>query len=147
LPSEQPAEIEHHLPLVLVENSGARRPVPGVLGYRRCDPFAVRLSFPGTYATGQAAEAGELSWLLARELLESGLYAPVGEGDVRLLPGPYGVVYIRLSCGSEGAVLEARVDSVERFLTACRDCVPPGTEPAACDWDAEWDALTGQDRP
>ncbi|WP_084714498.1 SsgA family sporulation/cell division regulator [Streptacidiphilus rugosus] len=135
------SEIEHHIPLVLIDSSDAGPQLPARFAYRRSDPFAVKLSFPGFVGPG----SGDLTWLFARELLDVGLLAPVGDGDIRVAPAGEGAVRLTLRSGTAEAVLEARRDAVVRFLRACRDCVRPGREDEACDWEREWDALLGRE--
>jgi hypothetical protein len=135
------SEIEHHIPLVLIDSSDAGPQLPARLAYRRSDPFAVQLSFPGFVGPGK----GDLTWLFAREMLEAGLLAPVGDGDIRVAPARPGVIRLTLRSGTAEAVLEAPRDAVERFLRASGDCVRPGREDGACDWEREWDALLGRE--
>ncbi|WP_052442601.1 SsgA family sporulation/cell division regulator [Streptacidiphilus neutrinimicus] len=129
------SEIEHAVPLVLVvdpSTSGLR--VPALLGYRRDDPFAVRLTFPGILGPDEK----DLTWLLSLELLEAGLLTAVGDGDVRVVPASAGAIRLHLRSGAAEAVLEAPSRRVERFLRACRQCVRPGEEETGYDWDGAW---------
>ncbi|SEL18368.1 SsgA family sporulation/cell division regulator [Streptacidiphilus jiangxiensis] len=135
-------EIEHPVTLVLVDPSARGVRVPARLTYRRRDPFAVRLSFPGIFGP----DLGDLTWLLSLEMLEAGLFAPVGEADVRVVPSPSGVLRLHLRSGRAEAVLEAPTPDVALFLRACRACVPPGEESAVYDWDHAWDDVLGRER-
>jgi hypothetical protein len=135
------SEIEHPVALVLLDRSARGLRVSALLSFRREDPFAVRLSFPGLLGP----DARDLTWLLSREMLETGLLTPVGDGDVRVVPTPSGVIRLHLRSGTAEAVLEASSRTVERFLRACGECVRPGEEEAAYDWDREWaDLLRGE---
>jgi hypothetical protein len=135
------SEIEHPVSLVLVDRSARGLRVSAQLTYRRQDPFAVRLSFPGLLGP----DGRDLTWLLSREMLETGLLTPVGDGDVRVVPTSSGVVRLHLRSGTAEAVLEASSLTVERFLRACGECVRPGDEGRAYDWDREWtDLLRGE---
>jgi hypothetical protein len=78
-------------------------------------------------------------------MLEDGLRAPVGDGDVRISPTRSGVVRLQLRSGPAEAVLDAPRRSVQRFLRACRECVPLGQEDAVYDWEREWAALLGRE--
>ncbi|WP_052434003.1 SsgA family sporulation/cell division regulator [Streptacidiphilus melanogenes] len=129
------SEIEHAVALVLVVDPSARGVrVPALLGYRREDPFAVRLTFPGILGPDEK----DLTWLLSLELMEAGLLTPVGDGDVRVVPAAGGVLRLHLRSGASEAVLQAPSRRVERFLRACREHVRPGEEDALYDWDGAW---------
>src|SRR4051794_5031998 len=64
--------------------------VPALLCYEAADPFAVRIAFGDVGDENGVVdlEDGGIAWLLSRELLQSGLEAPAGDGDVRLWPAP-----------------------------------------------------------
>ena len=97
-------------------------PVAVRLTWTRHEPHAVRVSFH----TG----ARPVVWTIGRDLLDAGLLAPVGLGDVAVLPDPPGPALgeLVLSTASEHACC--------RFLTAemagylARLPAPPGTSPA-----------------
>ncbi|MEY9875241.1 hypothetical protein ABH931_004742 [Streptacidiphilus sp. MAP12-33] len=139
------SEIEHRVTLVLADRSPGGVPVPAVLAYRRQDPFAIRLTFPGICGP-DGPDLGDLTWLLSRELLEAGLTAPVGEGDVRVVPTTSTAIRLHLRSGAAEAVLEAPRPSVEHFLRACGTCVPPGEESTVYDWDHAWTDVLGRER-
>jgi hypothetical protein len=77
--------------------------VPVVLRYdSEADPRSVRVGLPGTHA-------GTHEWTFSRSLLEQGLRAPAGSGEVRVWP-----------CGRVQAVVEfhsAQGVSVVQFET------------------------------
>src|SRR4051794_41255438 len=60
--------------------------VPALLCYEPTDPFAVRIAFGDVGDENGVVdlEDGGIAWLLSRELLQAGLEAPAGDGDVRL---------------------------------------------------------------
>src|SRR5829696_8218108 len=62
--------------------------VPALLCYDAADPFAVRIAFGDVGDENGVVELDEggIAWLLSRELLQAGLEAPAGDGDVRLWP-------------------------------------------------------------
>src|SRR3954463_4064915 len=62
--------------------------VPALLCYDAADPFAVRIAFGDVGDENGVVdlEDGGIAWLLSRELLQAGLAAPAGDGDVRLWP-------------------------------------------------------------
>src|SRR3712207_9221311 len=84
--------------------------VPALLCYDAADPFAVRIAFGdvGDENGVVDAEDGGIAWLLSRELLQAGLGAPAGDGDVRLWAAPAAtdVVFLHLRAPSGGALFE-----------------------------------------
>ncbi|WP_324277478.1 SsgA family sporulation/cell division regulator [Blastococcus brunescens] len=62
--------------------------VPALLCYDAADPFAVRIAFGDVGDENGVVDLddGGIAWLLSRELLQAGLDAPAGDGDVRLWP-------------------------------------------------------------
>ncbi|MEU5312523.1 SsgA family sporulation/cell division regulator [Streptomyces sp. NPDC021562] len=101
--------------------------------YDTADPFAVRLDLPG--GPGAAAP-----WLFSRDLLYTGLGAPVGEGSVRVWPpcpchGPTTVRVLLRGMGT-AAVLYIPAGPFEDWLAETFRAVPAGTEGAYLDWDA-----------
>jgi hypothetical protein len=108
--------------------------VPATLGYDVTDPYAVRISFGGTDG---------ISWLLARDLLRTGLERPAGEGDVRLWPARTtgDVLFLHLRAPSGEALFELSRSAVVAFLRQTEEVVPAGAEAAAMQVDDELAAL------
>jgi hypothetical protein len=132
--------------------------VPAALVYDSTDPFAVRVRFgDGGQDDIDAAlhdgpdEDGGVEWLLSRDLLRSGLTAPVGEGDVRLWPtrGGLDVVFLQLRAPSGEALFELSGAVVGDFLRETELLVPIGTESDVLRVDDELSALLrgGTDNP
>lgn len=118
-------------------------PVPVRLLFEQADPFAVHMTF--TTAPGR-----DVSWVFARDLLLDGLLRPVGDGDVRIWPGPGGatsdgapqdVVFLELSSPSGRARFEASATTIARFLDQTLALVPSGAESSLVDVDAALKAL------
>ncbi|MFF2147019.1 SsgA family sporulation/cell division regulator [Kitasatospora sp. NPDC058190] len=96
-------------------------------------PYAACLVFPSA-PFGCASGAG-LCWHFGRELLNEGRHAPVGNGDVKVRPGPAGEVLITLQ-GSDGqAVVSAPQDAATGFLADSFTLVPAGSETDHLDVD------------
>ncbi len=119
--------------------------VPATLCYDTADPFAVRIAF-GEVDDGSGAEDAEesgIAWLLSRELLQAGLKAPAGEGDVRLWPahGSSDVVFLHLRAPSGEALFELSGATVAAFLRQTEALVPSGTEESRLGLDEELEAL------
>lgn len=110
--------------------------VPATLGYEVADPYAVRISFGDGDGDG-------ISWLLARDLLRTGLDRPAGEGDVRLWPARTtgDVLFLHLRAPSGEALFEMSRAAVAAFLRRTEQLVPVGEEAALLQVDDELAAL------
>jgi len=112
-------------------------PVCAELGYSRTDPFAVsvRMGVEGS---------DRVEWVVARDLLATGLRVPAGEGDVGVWPSRSGgtdVVCLALSSPDGQALLYGPHEAVALFLARTYAAVPPGHEAAYLDLDALVDRL------
>ena len=120
--------------------------VPAVLGYDPADPYAVQISFgeSGTSANGSLVPPdGGITWLLARELLRTGLDRPAGDGDVRIWPAHSAadVLFLHLRAPSGEALFELSRGAVAAFLRHTDGMVPPGSEGTLLGLDDELSAL------
>jgi hypothetical protein len=98
-------------------------PMAAELRYDTGDPYAVHATF--------RADDSQVTWVLARELLMTGLQAASGLGDVQVMPSeehPESVVLIKLSSPDGVAVLAANAADLRGFLLRTCDQVPPGAE-------------------
>lgn len=97
-------------------------PVPTRLEWSAGDPLAVTVAFcPGRRARTRVA------WALARELLDDGLRAACGMGDVRVEPF-LDRVLLTLDNSAERAVFALPAGVVRGFLAATVEQVPLGAE-------------------
>ena len=112
--------------------------VPALLAYEVSDPFAVRITF-GDCAGGDEG----ISWLVGRDLLQSGLDRPSGEGDVRLWPSRTSgdVLFLHLRAPSGEALFEVSRGTVAGFLQLTANLVPFGQESSVLEVDDELAAL------
>ena len=120
--------------------------VPAVLGYDPADPYAVQISFGeiGASANGSLVPPdGGITWLLARELLRTGLDRPAGDGDVRIWPAHSAadVLFLHLRAPSGEALFELSRGAVAAFLRHTDGMVPPGSEGTLLGLDDELSAL------
>ncbi|MFD2092325.1 SsgA family sporulation/cell division regulator [Blastococcus deserti] len=119
--------------------------VPALLCYDAADPFAVRIAFGdvGDESGVVDPDDGGIAWLLSRELLQAGLQAPAGEGDVRLWPahGASDVLFLHLRAPSGEALFELSRATVAAFLRHTEALVPSGSESEQLDLDDELHVL------
>ena len=112
--------------------------VPATLSYASHEPFAVSAVF--------RTSDGDVAWVFGRDLLEDGMSASVGEGDVVVWPSTtHGdrVICLSLASPSGSALLEADHDAVQAFLDDSYRLVPMGSEGTMLDLDSELAALLG----
>lgn len=125
------ADVEASVQLRLVVADADAVPLPVSLRYSTTDPYAVRAVFSG--------DGMEVEWVFARELLRSGLTAPIGDGDVHVWPS-WGtgreLLMISLTSPDGQAVLEAAAKDVRTFLDRTTAVVPDGQESTHLDLDA-----------
>ena len=119
--------------MVCLESPGDRGgELPVSLVYDPEDPYAVALVFH--------ASEGDVTWMVARELLVTGASGPAGDGDVMvwpaLTPDLDEAVVIRLQAPSGRLVLRLGMPELDDFLARSLSLVPWGTESALLDLDA-----------
>ncbi|MCS0603782.1 SsgA family sporulation/cell division regulator [Streptomyces sp. LP11] len=118
------AAIEQPTVARLITAENREVPVSATLRYRAHDPLAVFVDFPA-----EAALDGEaVTWTFARSLLDQGLRAPAGHGDVRIWP--YGGTRTVLEFHSPHglALLQFQAAALRRFLQHSYQTVPAGQE-------------------
>jgi hypothetical protein len=124
------SDVEASVQLRLVVADADAVPLPVSLRYSTTDPYAVRAVFSG--------DGMEVEWVFARELLRSGLTAPIGDGDVHVWPS-WGtgreLLMISLTSPDGQAVLEAAAEDVRTFLDRTAVVVPDGQESSHLDLD------------
>ena len=115
--------------------TGMSIPVPVELIYYRGDPYAVHLMFKPGQDTSR-----DVRWVVSRDLLAAGTFAPTGEGDVQVEPA--GIrVNIRLSNPGMSARFSVAGHMLDRFLDDTFLLVSQGSEAAEYDLDSALDAL------
>ncbi|GHB68311.1 sporulation-specific cell division protein SsgB [Streptomyces viridiviolaceus] len=130
------------LTTTLVLGRDRTAPLPVCFRYDRQQPFAVLLELPEPGGLGSAR------WVFSRDLLQSGLHRPSGEGDVRVWPpcccNDRPDVRMMLRDGSASALLDVPVQPLREWLVSTWEAVPPGDENALIDWDSVTEALLGE---
>ena len=119
--------------------------VPALLCYDPTDPFAVRIAFGDVGDERDLVDVDEagIAWLVSRELLQSGLDRPSGEGDVRVWPahGATDVLFLHLRAPSGEALFELSRATVAAFIRQTETLVPSGSESAMLSLDEELQTL------
>jgi hypothetical protein len=119
--------------------------VPALLCYEASDPFAVRIAFGdvGDDSGAVGTDDGGIAWLVSRELMQSGLDRPSGDGDVRIWPahGATDVLFLHLRAPSGEALFELSRATVTAFLRQTEVLVPSGSESDLLDIDDELHVL------
>ncbi|MEU9479396.1 SsgA family sporulation/cell division regulator [Streptomyces sp. NPDC048191] len=102
-------------------------PVSATLRYTTGDPLAVFVDFPAE----AALDGEEVTWVFARSLLDQGLRAPAGHGDVQIWP--YGRTRTVLEFHSPHglALLQFPASALRRFLLRTYAVVGAGQEDVA----------------
>ncbi|MBX7554750.1 SsgA family sporulation/cell division regulator [Streptomyces sp. NPDC004232] len=102
-------------------------PVSATLRYTADDPLAVFVDFPAE----ASLEGEDVTWTFARSLLDDGLRAPAGHGDVQIWP--YGRTRTVLEFHSPHgmALLQFQTPALRRFLLRTYAAVAPGQEDVA----------------
>ncbi|MEV7192024.1 SsgA family sporulation/cell division regulator [Streptomyces sp. NPDC093510] len=130
---EQPARAR------LVTPEGRERALPVVLRYSAEDPLAVQMTFPS-----QASLDGvEVTWIFARELLEEGLTAPTGSGDVHIWPCGRARTVLEFHSHQGLALVQFDRLALRRFLVRSYAVVPSGGEGEGLDLDEGLSRLLG----
>lgn len=99
--------------------------VPARLQYKEGAPYEVEVGF----CEAKGADPN-ITWILERELLRSGLDHPAGLGDIRLWPshGDAQVLFVHLRAPGGEALFELPRHTVRLFLNKTDKAVPVGTE-------------------
>ncbi|MER6520085.1 SsgA family sporulation/cell division regulator [Streptomyces sp. NPDC001553] len=109
--------------------------VPARLYYNKTDPYAVQFSFDVT-------PDHVVQWTFARELLDQGLTAPSGIGDVKIAPIDQNRRFsIELESPAGYACLGGPAASVKAWLNKTFEVVPAGRESESVDIDSFLDEL------
>jgi len=106
-------------------------PLRPTLRYDSAEPFAVHIDFPAHIS----ADGEGVTWMFGRALLEEGLEAPAGEGDVRIRPCGWARTVIEFHSPLGLAVIRFGTATLRRFLLRSYDVVEPGTEDLGPDLD------------
>ncbi|MGW0708492.1 SsgA family sporulation/cell division regulator [Streptomyces sp. NPDC002643] len=115
---EQPARA------LLVTAEDREVPVPASLRYSSDDPLAVHLDFPADISLSGSM----VTWTFSRDLLEEGLQAPSGTGDVHIWPCGRARTVVELHSPYGLAMLQFDTVALQRFLLGTYAVVAAGRE-------------------
>ncbi|MER8067235.1 SsgA family sporulation/cell division regulator [Streptomyces sp. NPDC094034] len=115
---EQPATAR------LITDAPHPKTVSVTLRYDGADPLAIRIVFPPEVSL----DDGDVIWAFARDLLESGLRLPSGEGDVQVWPCGRAQVVLEFHSPDGVAVVQLDTAPLRRFLDSSYAMVPVGQE-------------------
>ncbi|MFI7414579.1 SsgA family sporulation/cell division regulator [Streptomyces sp. NPDC049627] len=99
-------------------------PIRPILRYVAAEPFAVHVDFPAWLS----ADDSGVTWTFARSLLEEGLGAAAGIGDVRIRPWERSRTVIEFHAAHGMAAIRFSTASLRRFLQRSYAVVEPGRE-------------------
>jgi hypothetical protein len=123
----------------LVTEEDREVPVQAVLRYTANDPLAVFLDFPAE----AALHGEEITWTFARSLLDQGLRAPAGHGDVQIWPYGRTRVVLELHSPHGMALLLFQATALRRFLVRTYGMVACGREDVSAVVERGLSALFG----
>ncbi|MFG3281798.1 SsgA family sporulation/cell division regulator [Streptomyces sp. NPDC048111] len=129
--------IEQPVHVRMIASAPRMDTVPATLRYDPEDPFAVHMTFPAP----ATLEGTEVSWEFARELLEAGIDAAAGVGDVRVRPYGYDRTVLEFHAREGVAMVHIRTVELRRFLQRAQLLVPTGLEHQHLDLDRNLTAL------
>ncbi|MGH4031452.1 SsgA family sporulation/cell division regulator [Actinomycetota bacterium Odt1-20B] len=130
---EQPARAR------LITAEGREHPVPVTLRYSDSDPLAVQVVFPPDVSL----DGAEVTWIFGRRLLEEGLRAPAGSGDVHIWPCGRARTVLEFHAPAGLALVQFDRAVLRRFLQRSYAVVPSGGEADRLDLDRGLARLLG----
>ncbi|MGA4837939.1 SsgA family sporulation/cell division regulator [Streptomyces sp. G45] len=123
----------------LITPEGRERPVSVTLRYAASDPLAVEVTFPPEVSL----DGAEVSWVFARSLLEAGLGAPAGTGDVHIWPCGRARTVLEFHAPDGLALVQFDRAALRRFLLRSYAVVGADGEEAGLDLDRGLTRLLG----
>ncbi|MFG2293747.1 SsgA family sporulation/cell division regulator [Streptomyces sp. NPDC048603] len=104
--------VEERVRARVITDDPLYRPIPVALRFVPAEPLAVRIVFPA----GLSPEGTENEWVFPRALLEAGLQAPSGSGDVRVWPCGRVQAVVEFHSPEGVAVVQFDIAALRRFL-------------------------------
>jgi hypothetical protein len=117
--------VEQRVKARLVTDDPQYKAVSATLRYDGADPLAMYIVFPAEVSLD---DSGEVVWTFARDLLESGLREPSGDGDVQVWPCGRAQTVLEFHAPRGVAVVQFDSAPLRRFLDSSYAMVPAGEE-------------------
>lgn len=95
-----------------------------MLRYDGSDPLALRMVFPAEVSLDDS----DVVWTFARDLVETGLREPAGDGDVHVWPCGRAQTVFEFRAPEGVALVQFDNASLRRFLRSTYSVVPAGKE-------------------
>ncbi|SDL01656.1 SsgA family sporulation/cell division regulator [Streptomyces indicus] len=119
-----PLTIEQSVRARLITSAGPEPAVRVQLRYDSADPVAIHLVFPPEVSL----DGRPVPWTFARDLLEAGLRAPSGTGDVHIWPCGRAQTVIEFRVPHGAALVQIDTAPLRRFLLRSYAVIAPGDE-------------------
>ncbi|MGW6460241.1 SsgA family sporulation/cell division regulator, partial [Streptomyces sp. NPDC055078] len=129
--------VEQSIPAQLISDAPQPAQLAVCLTYNADDPLAVRMSFPAAVSLSGIG----VTWTFARALLDMGLRAPSGTGDVHIWPCDRTRTMVELRSPEGVAMLRFATGRLRHFLLHSYATVPAELESRALDVDGALAAL------
>ncbi len=104
--------VEERVTARVITDDPLYRKIPVALRFAPAEPLAVRIVFPA----GLSPEGTDNEWVFPRALLEAGLQAPTGTGDVRIWPCGRVQAVVEFHSPEGVAVIQFDIAALRRFL-------------------------------
>ncbi|MFD7096556.1 SsgA family sporulation/cell division regulator [Streptomyces xanthophaeus] len=104
--------VEERVTARVITDDPLYRKIPVSLRFVPAEPLAVRIVFPA----GLSPEGTDNEWAFPRALLEAGLLAPTGTGDVRVWPCGRVQAVVEFHSPDGVAVIQFDIAALRRFL-------------------------------
>ncbi|MCX5198960.1 SsgA family sporulation/cell division regulator [Streptomyces sp. NBC_00249] len=122
-----PAAVEMRVRARVISDDPLYRAIPVALRFTPAEPLAVRIVFPAELSP----EDTDNEWVFPRALLEAGLSAPTGTGDVRVWPCGRVQAVVEFHSPEGVAVVQFDIAALRRFLRRTNATSPASAAPAA----------------
>ncbi|MER6389651.1 SsgA family sporulation/cell division regulator [Streptomyces sp. NPDC001523] len=125
--TEVTTAVEERVRARVITDDPLYRAIPVLLRFTSAEPLAVRIVFPADLSP----EGTDNEWVFPRALLEAGLTAPTGTGDVRVWPCGRVQAIVEFHSPEGVAVVQFDLSALRRFLRRTyAPAATPAVEPA-----------------
>ncbi|MGW0391133.1 SsgA family sporulation/cell division regulator [Streptomyces sp. NPDC003042] len=111
-PAATTTGLEERVHARVITDDPLYRTIPVALRFTPAEPLAVRIVFPADLSP----EGTDNEWVFPRALLEAGLLAPTGSGDVRVWPCGRVQAIVELHSPEGVAMVQFDIAALRRFL-------------------------------